>query len=38
MKKSILKSFCSKALAAAVGAAVLMQAQAPAIAGALSDH
>ena len=35
MKKRIVKSLCSKALAAAVGAAVLMQAQAPVLAGAL---
>ena len=37
MKKRVIKSICSKALAAAVGAAVLMQAQAPVLAGALED-
>ena len=37
MKKRTVRSLCSKALAAAVGAAVLMQAQAPVLAGALDD-
>ena len=35
MKKRFIRSICSKTLAAAVGAAVLIQAQAPALAGAL---
>ena len=37
MKKRIVRSFGSKALAAVVGAAVLMQAQAPVLAGALDN-
>ncbi|MBR4554680.1 MAG: hypothetical protein IKO27_03705 [Ruminococcus sp.] len=37
MKRKIRKSFYSKALAAAVGAAVLVQAQAPVLANALED-
>ena len=37
MKKRFIRSLSSKALAAAVGAAVLIQAQAPVLAGALDS-
>ena len=37
MKKRIIRAVCSKALAAAVGTAVLIQAQAPVLAGALEN-
>ena len=37
MKKRTVRSLCSKALAAGIGAAVLVQAQAPVLAGALDD-